>query len=210
MLLVRGCDQIEMAIISTRLPGFIFFGHHVQMRGPRWFWIVNTAGRFQTFEFRFCNFKFFWIKATGFCKNWGWLPVWMWCSTPWVGVGITSPVRKMEGNFWSKCFMSAVTESGIGKMKWVRLPAKQKKAAQKPVKIGQKRWGSGQDRRCTSKENFACLWSNSDSELSQEVNAQKRTCHCCLQKLGSKKFALKLDGFLNKSPRGDWLSIRPL
>ncbi len=49
------------------------------------------------------------------------------------------------------------------------------------------------------------LW-NSDSELSQEINAQNGSCHCCLQKLGSKKLALKLDGFLSKSPRGDWLS----
>jgi hypothetical protein len=23
------------------------------------------------FEFRFCNLKFFWIQAPGFCKNWG-------------------------------------------------------------------------------------------------------------------------------------------
>jgi hypothetical protein len=23
------------------------------------------------FEFRFCNLKFFWIQATGFCKDWG-------------------------------------------------------------------------------------------------------------------------------------------
>jgi hypothetical protein len=23
------------------------------------------------FEFRFCNFKFFWIRVTGFCQNWG-------------------------------------------------------------------------------------------------------------------------------------------
>jgi hypothetical protein len=39
------------------------------------------------------------------------------------------------------------------------------------------------------------LWSNSDSELSQEINAQNKACHCVLQKTGSKKFALKLDGF---------------
>jgi hypothetical protein len=42
---------------------------------------------------------------------------------------------------------------------------------------------------------LAGLWSNSDAELSQEINAQNGTCHCGLQKLGSKKFALKLDGF---------------
>jgi hypothetical protein len=48
---------------------------------------------------------------------------------------------------------------------------------------------------CTNKQNLADLWSNSDSELPQEINAQNGTCHCGLQKLGSKKFALKLDGF---------------
>jgi hypothetical protein len=32
------------------------------------------------------------------------------CSTPWVGVGITSPMHKMEGNFRSKHF----TYSGTG------------------------------------------------------------------------------------------------
>jgi hypothetical protein len=29
------------------------------------------AGGFQTFEFRYCNLKFFRIQATGFCKTWG-------------------------------------------------------------------------------------------------------------------------------------------
>jgi hypothetical protein len=32
---------------------------------------VNNASGFQTFEFRFCNFKFFRIQATGLCKNCG-------------------------------------------------------------------------------------------------------------------------------------------
>jgi hypothetical protein len=32
---------------------------------------ANNAGGFQTFEFHFCNLKFFRIQATGFCKNWG-------------------------------------------------------------------------------------------------------------------------------------------
>jgi hypothetical protein len=62
-------------------------------------------------------------------------------------------------------------------------------------KIGQKRFGSGPGSRRTSKQNLAGLWSNSDSELSQEINAQNGTCHCGLQKTGGKKFALKLDSF---------------
>jgi hypothetical protein len=49
-------------------------------------------------------------------------------------------------------------------------------------------WG-----RCsTSKQYFAGLWSNSDSDLSQEINAQNGTCHCGLQKFHCKKLALKL------------------
>jgi hypothetical protein len=57
------------------------------------------------FEFRFCNFKFFWIQAT---QKLGYD-----CLCEWVGVGITSPVPKMEGNFQSKRFMSLGTESGM-------------------------------------------------------------------------------------------------
>ncbi len=30
---------------------------------------MDNTGGFQTFEFRFGNFKFFWIKVVGFCKN---------------------------------------------------------------------------------------------------------------------------------------------
>jgi hypothetical protein len=65
-----------------------------------------------------------------------------------------------------------------------------------------------QGHRCTSKQNLAGLCNNSDSELPQEINAQNGTCQCGLQKLGRKKFVLKLDGFLNKSLKGDWLSFR--
>ncbi len=32
-VLARGCHQ-ETAIITTMSPGSIFFGHHVQRRGP--------------------------------------------------------------------------------------------------------------------------------------------------------------------------------
>jgi hypothetical protein len=40
-------------------------------------------------------------------------------------------------------------------------------------------------------------WSleNSDSELSQEINAQVGTCHCGFQEFGCEKLALKLDCF---------------
>jgi hypothetical protein len=34
-VLVRGCHQIEMAIIATRPPRSVFFGNHVQRRGER-------------------------------------------------------------------------------------------------------------------------------------------------------------------------------
>jgi hypothetical protein len=70
-LFVRGCDQVQTAVIATRLPQSIIFWHHVQRRGPWWFWITNNASGFQPFEFRFGILKFFWIKAVGFCKNRG-------------------------------------------------------------------------------------------------------------------------------------------
>ncbi len=60
-VLVRGCHQTETMIITTRSPGSIFFGHHVQRKGPWWFWAGNNASGFQMFEFRFWNLKFFWI-----------------------------------------------------------------------------------------------------------------------------------------------------
>jgi hypothetical protein len=58
-------------------------------------------------------------------------------------------------------------------------------------RCGHHTWG----RRHTSKQYLATLWINSDSELSQEINAHKRTCHCGLQKFGCEKLALKLDDF---------------
>jgi hypothetical protein len=57
---------------------------------------------------------------------------------------------------------------------------------------------------------LAGLWSNSDSELSQEINAQKGTCHCGMQKFCCKKLALKLEGFGNETSRGNWLAIGTL
>jgi hypothetical protein len=58
-----------------------------------------------------CNFSG--LRQWDFAKTEGWLQVWMWCSTPWVGVGFTSPVRRIEGNFCNKVFTSAGTESGF-------------------------------------------------------------------------------------------------
>ncbi len=61
--------------------------------------------------------------------------------------------------------------------------------------------------RRTSKQYLAGFWSNSDSELPQEINAQNGTCHCGLLKFGCKKLALKQAGFGHESPSGDWLAI---
>jgi hypothetical protein len=75
---------------------------------------------------------------------------------------------------------------------------------------GQRWFSSGWGRHHTSKQYLAGLWTNSDSELSQEINAQNRICHCSLQKFCFKKLALKLGGFVNKTPREDWLAIGTL
>jgi hypothetical protein len=53
---------------------------------------------------------------------------------------------------------------------------------------------------------LAFIWGNSDSELSQEINAQNETCHCSLQEFGCKQLALKLNSFGNETSRGDWLA----
>jgi hypothetical protein len=53
------------------------------------------------------------------------------------------------------------------------------------------------------------VWGNSDFEFSQEVNAQNGTCHSGLQKTGCKNFSLELHSFLDETPRGDRLPIRP-
>jgi hypothetical protein len=72
------------------------------------------------------------------------------------------------------------------------------------IKTRQRGFGGSLGRRHTSKHDLAVLWGNSDSELSQEINAQNGTSNSCLQETGSKKFALKLDHFCDESPRGDW------
>jgi hypothetical protein len=57
----------------------------------------------------------------------------------------------------------------------------------------------------TSKHDFTVLWSNTDSELSQEIDAQKMapaTAAC--KKLEVKSLPLKLDHFCDESPRRDW------
>ncbi len=33
--------------------------------------MADKASRFQTYEFSFGNLKFFWVKASGFCKDRG-------------------------------------------------------------------------------------------------------------------------------------------
>ncbi len=44
-----GCDQVQTTIIATRPLWSIFFGHHVQRRGPWRFWMTNNASGFQRF-----------------------------------------------------------------------------------------------------------------------------------------------------------------
>ncbi len=68
-------------------------------------------------------------------------------------------------------------------------------------KTSQRGFGGVLGRRHTGKHEFAGLWSNSDSELSQESNVQNGTS--CLQETGSKNFALKLGKFCDEFPRGD-------
>jgi hypothetical protein len=58
--------------------------------------------------------------------------------------------------------------------------------------LGQKRFDGGW---AIAEKYLAGLWSHSNSELPQEINAQNGTCHCGLQKFGCEKLALKLDGF---------------
>jgi hypothetical protein len=72
---------------------------------------------------------------------------------------------------------------------------KHKRGTRNLRKTGQKRFGGGQGHRRRSKQNLVGFWSNSDFELSQQINAQNWTYHCSLQKTGSEKFALKLDSF---------------
>ncbi len=52
--------------------------------------------------------------------------------------------------------------------------------------VGQDRFGGSWGRRCTSKQYLAGLWNDSDSKLSQEINAQNGICHCSLQKFAVK------------------------
>ncbi len=112
---------------------------------------------------------------------------------PWVGVGITSPVRKIKGNFLSKRFTSSGTESG---MCCVAMGA----AASETIAEGStacELLGKNDLAMAgaIAEQYLAGLWSNSNSELSQEINAQNGTCHCGLQKFDCEKLVLKLDGF---------------
>ncbi len=149
--------------------------------------LVNSA-------FAICNFcglrQWYFVKKPG-----GWLPAWMWFSTPWLGVGFTSPVCKIEGNFCNKVFTSSGKESGnflkegggsTGRGCW------------KYWVGGQGRWrqkNGGRGRCWTSKLYLADFWRNSDFEFFQKVTAQDGTGYCSLQKSWCKKFALKLHSF---------------
>ncbi len=50
-------------------------------------------------------------------------------------------------------------------------------------KLEQRGFGGELGDRCTSKHDLEVLWSNSDSELSQEIDAQNGSSNSCLQKL---------------------------
>ncbi len=54
-ILVRGCHQIETAVIPTRPPQSVFFGNDGQRWGPWWFWRTNNASSFLPFELSFGN-----------------------------------------------------------------------------------------------------------------------------------------------------------
>jgi hypothetical protein len=58
--------------------------------------------------------------------------------------------------------------------------------------------------------NLADLWSNSDFEFSQKVDAQNGTCHSGLQETGSEEFALKLNSFLINPQEGMGCPSAPL
>jgi hypothetical protein len=94
--------------------------------------------------------------------------------------------------------------------RWSSAGWQQKRWRNRTVKTGQIRFGGGRSQCSASKKYLASLWGNSDFELSEDVYAQNGACHSGSQKLWRKKFAVKLDSFLNKSPKGDWLSICPL
>jgi hypothetical protein len=55
--------------------------------------VDNTRG-FQMFERKNLPWQFQIFAKIGGCP-----PVWMWFSTPWEGLGTTSPVRSIEENF---------------------------------------------------------------------------------------------------------------
>ncbi len=60
--------------------------------------------------------KFLRIEAAGFCKNGGVatsVDVMLGPMVRCLGVGFTSTVRKIEGNFCTRVFTSSGTESGI-------------------------------------------------------------------------------------------------
>jgi hypothetical protein len=87
--------------------------------------------------------------------------------------------------------MASGTESGI-----FCLAGMEKDGSTMGEVLGKRWFRSGWGHRRTSKQYLAGLWRNSDSELSQEINA-----HCGLQKFGCKELALKLDDFWKRNPK---------
>jgi hypothetical protein len=92
-------------------------------------------------------------------------------------VGITSPVRKIEGNFSSKRFTSSCTESGIGCIKTDSVADETEKEGSGICKM-------------LGKNNLAAA--RAFAIQAKSTWLVSGTCHCSLQKLGRKKLALKL------------------
>ncbi len=65
----QGCYQINVTVITTRLPRPIFFGNHVQTGCPWWYWKTDSW-RITNILILPWQFQVFWVKAAGFCKNW--------------------------------------------------------------------------------------------------------------------------------------------
>ncbi len=94
-ILVRGCHQIETAVIATRPPRSVFFGTMCKVEAHGDFERKIMPADSNLFELRFGNLQFFRIEAAGFCKNRGMaasvdvmLNPMGWCWFP-------SPVRKI-------------------------------------------------------------------------------------------------------------------
>jgi hypothetical protein len=100
---------------------------------------ANNAGRFQMFDFCFCNFKFFWIQAKGFCKNWGMtarVNV-MFHPMGWGGHHISRAQNGGEFFEANVSFLQAQNQ-GFVALQWGRLLMEQKQKVQQPAKRWEK------------------------------------------------------------------------